>query len=96
MFDIGTVSLILLFALIFLLAIGMPLGLASAVLAVMVLVLRFGPDRVYKFVIEPDGIVTNFGSGPWAILMKRIYDLLTGYVLISIPLFIFMAALLER
>ena len=84
--DIGTISLILLFGLIFLLAIGMPLGLASAVLAVMVLVLRFGPDLLFR----------NFGTGPLAILSKRIYDLLTGYVLISIPLFILMAALLER
>ena len=86
MFDIGTISLILLLALIFLLAIGMPLGLASAFLAVGVLILRFGPDLLFR----------NFGTGPLAILSKRIYDLLTGYVLISIPLFILMAALLER
>ncbi|MEM9429477.1 MAG: TRAP transporter large permease subunit [Pseudomonadota bacterium] len=86
MLDIGTISLLLLFALLFLLAIGMPLGLASAFLAVGVLYLRFGPDVLFR----------NFGSGPLAILSKRIYDLLTGYVLISIPLFIFMAALLER
>ena len=86
MFDIGTISLLLLLALILLLAIGMPLGLASAFLAVGVLVLRFGPDLLFR----------SFGSGPLAILSKRIYDLLTGYVLISIPLFILMAALLER
>ncbi|MEM0946205.1 MAG: TRAP transporter large permease subunit [Pseudomonadota bacterium] len=86
MLDIGTISLLLLFALLFLLAIGMPLGLASAFLAVGVLYLRFGPDVLFR----------EFGSGPLAILSKRIYDLLTGYVLISIPLFIFMAALLER
>ena len=84
--DIQTVSVILLFALLFLLAIGMPLGLASAFLAVFVLLLRFGPELLFR----------DFGSGPLAILGKRIYDLLTGYVLISIPLFIFMAALLER
>ncbi len=86
MLDIGTISLILLFALIFLLAIGMPLGLASAFLAVTVLIMRFGPDVLFR----------EFGTGPLAILSKRIYDLLTGYVLISIPLFILMAALLER
>ena len=86
MFDIGTISLILLLALVFLLAIGMPLGFASAFLAVAVLVMRFGPDVLFR----------NFGSGPLAILSKRIYDLLTGYVLISIPLFILMATLLER
>ncbi|MEZ5824024.1 MAG: TRAP transporter large permease subunit [Geminicoccaceae bacterium] len=86
MLDIGTISLILLFALIFLLAIGMPLGLASAFLAVGVLFLRFGPDTLFRI----------FGTGILNILPKRIYDLLTGYVLISIPLFILMASLLER
>ncbi len=35
MLDIGTISLLLLVALIVLLAIGMPLGLASAFLAVL-------------------------------------------------------------
>lgn len=64
--DIGTISLILLLGLMLLLAIGMPLGMASAVLAVLVMVLRFEPT------------------------------LLTDYVLISIPLFILMASLLER
>ncbi len=86
MFDIGTISLVLLLALIFLLAIGMPLGLASAVLAVLVLVMRFPPEILFR----------DFGTGPLNILAQRIYGLLTSYVLISIPLFIFMAALLER
>ncbi|RMD93567.1 MAG: TRAP transporter large permease subunit [Alphaproteobacteria bacterium] len=86
MLDIGTISLILLFGMLFLLAIGMPLGFASAFLAVTVLVMRFGPDLLFR----------KFGSGPLAILSKRIYDLMTDYVLISVPLFIFMAALLER
>jgi TRAP-type mannitol/chloroaromatic compound transport system permease large subunit len=44
-----------------------------------------------------DGILTGRpGSGPLNILAQKIYGLLTDYVLISIPLFIFMAALLER
>jgi len=44
-----------------------------------------------------DGILTGRpGSGPLNILSQKIYGLLTDYVLISIPLFIFMAALLER
>ncbi len=84
--DIGNLSLFLLVAMIVLLAIGMPLGFASAFLAVMVLVLRFGPS----------GIFAQFGTGPLGILAQRIYGLLTDYVLISIPLFIFMASLLER
>jgi TRAP-type mannitol/chloroaromatic compound transport system permease large subunit len=36
------------------------------------------------------------GAGPLNILAQKIYGLLTDYVLISIPLFIFMASLLER
>ncbi|RNF35017.1 TRAP transporter large permease [Paracoccus methylarcula] len=86
MFDIGTLSLILLVALLVLLAIGMPLGFASAVMAVAVLVMRFGPEMLFA----------NFGTGPLNILAQRIYGILTDYVLISVPLFIFMANLLER
>ena len=86
MMDIGTISLILLFAILILLAIGMPLGFASAILAVAVLVMRFGPELLFG----------TFGTGPLNILAQRIYGLLTDYVLISIPLFIFMANLLER
>mgnify|MGYP000362662758 CR=1 FL=1 len=86
MFDIGTISLILLIAMLVLLAIGMPLGFASAVLAAGVLLMKFGPDFLFG----------TFGAGPLNILAQRIYGLLTDYVLISIPLFIFMANLLER
>ena len=86
MFDIGTISIILFFAIIVLLAIGMPLGLASATLAIAVLGMKFGPDFLYG----------RFGMGPLNIVAQRIYGILTGYVLISVPLFIFMANLLER
>ncbi|MXN64243.1 TRAP transporter large permease subunit [Stappia sp. GBMRC 2046] len=86
MFDIGTISIILLVSMLLLLAIGMPLGFASAILAVGVLVMKFGPDLLFG----------NFGTGPLNILAQRVYGLLTDYVLISIPLFIFMANLLER
>lgn len=84
--DIGTISLILLVGMLVLLAIGMPLGFASAILAVAVLVMKFPPEVLFR----------DFGSGPLNILAQRIYGLLTDYVLISIPLFIFMASLLER
>ncbi|MCG6883134.1 MAG: TRAP transporter large permease subunit [Silicimonas sp.] len=86
MFDIGTISLLLLIGLLILLAIGMPLGFASAVLAVAVMAMRFPPEILFR----------EFGTGPMNILAQRLYGLLTSYVLISIPLFIFMAALLER
>jgi TRAP-type mannitol/chloroaromatic compound transport system permease large subunit len=84
--DIGTISLILLFGMLVLLAIGMPLGFASGFLAVVVLVLKFGPDLLFS----------NFGTGPRNILAQRIYGVTTEYVLISVPLFILMATLLER
>ncbi|MEM7498594.1 MAG: TRAP transporter large permease subunit [Pseudomonadota bacterium] len=84
--DIGTMSLILLIAMFFLLAIGMPLGFASAFLAVATLVMRFGPELLFS----------DFGRGPLAVLGQAVYRQMTNYVLISVPLFIFMAALLER
>ncbi len=95
--DIGTISLVLMLGLILLLAIGMPLGLASAVLAVLVLVMKFEPELLLAPWTFGDGILTGRpGTGPLNILAQKIYGLLTDYVLISIPLFIFMAALLER
>ena len=95
--DIGTISLVLMLGLIVLLAIGMPLGLASAILAVLVLVMKFEPALLLNPFSFGDGMLTGRpGSGPLNILAQKIYGLLTDYVLISIPLFIFMAALLER
>ena len=84
--DVGTISLILLGGMLLLLAIGMPLGFASGFLAVVVLFLKFGPE----FLLD------DFGRGPLNILAQRMYGLTTDYVLISVPLFIFMACLLER
>ena len=46
--DIGTISLILLVGMLALLAIGMPLGFASGFLAVLVMVLKFGPDLLFS------------------------------------------------
>lgn len=83
---IGAISLILLCGLLFLLAIGMPLGFASGFMAVAVLLMKFGPDAVFG----------SFGSGVLGILAKRMYDLASTHVLVSVPLFILMAALLER
>jgi TRAP-type mannitol/chloroaromatic compound transport system permease large subunit len=95
--DIGTISLVLMLALIALLAIGMPLGFASASLAVLVLVMKFEPALLLNPFTFGDGMLTSRpGTGPLYILAQKIYGLLTDYVLISIPLFIFMASLLER
>ncbi len=83
---IAQLSVVLLIGIFVLLAIGMPLGFASGFLAVMVLYLRFGPDVLFR----------QFGTGPFSVLSQRIYGLMTDYVIISVPLFIFMASLLER
>lgn len=84
--DIGTISITVLVGMLVLLAIGMPLGFASGFLAVVVLVMKFGPDL----------LLSQFGTGPLNILAQRMYGLCTDYVLISVPLFILMATLLER
>ena len=95
--DVGTISLVLMIALMLLLAIGMPLGFASAVLAVLVLVMKFEPGLLTAPWTFGEGLLTGkFGTGPLNILAQKIFGLLTDYVLISIPLFIFMASLLER
>lgn len=86
MVDIGTLSLIILMGMFALLAIGMPLGFASAFLAVVTLALKFPPDLLWG----------DFGRGPLSVLGQAVYRQMTNYVLISVPLFIFMAAMLER
>jgi len=95
--DVGTISIILVLGLVILLAIGMPLGFASAFLALVVLVLKFEPNLLLNPLSFGDGLLTGRpGTGPLYILTQKIFDLMTEYVLISVPLFIFMAALLER
>jgi TRAP-type mannitol/chloroaromatic compound transport system permease large subunit len=95
--DIATISLILLLGMLFLLAIGMPLGFASGFLAVVVMVLKFEPTLLTDPFSFGTGVLTgNFGSGPMNILAQRLYGITTNYVLVSVPLFIFMATLLER
>lgn len=104
--DIGTISLILLLGMFVLLIIGMPLGFASGALAAVVMILKFEPTLftdpfVHGFDVDSwkigEGVITRrFGSGPMSILGQKLYGITTNYVLISVPLFIFMAALLER
>ena len=95
--DPATISIVLVLGLIALLAIGMPLGLASAVMAALVMIMKFEPSLLLNPMTFGDGLLTSRpGSGPLYILTQKIFDLMTAYVLISVPLFIFMAALLER
>jgi TRAP-type mannitol/chloroaromatic compound transport system permease large subunit len=104
--DIGTISIILLIGMLVLLAIGMPLGFASGFLAVVVMILKFEPTIItdpfthgfdfdaYKW---GEGVLTRRpGAGPMNVLAQRLYGITTNYVLVSVPLFIFMATLLER
>lgn len=95
--DIGTISIIVILGLVFMLAIGMPLGFASAVLAALVMIMKFEPTLFSDPMSFGDGLLTGRpGTGPLYILTQKVYDLMTEYVLLSVPLFIFMAALLER
>jgi TRAP-type mannitol/chloroaromatic compound transport system permease large subunit len=95
--DVGTISIALVLGLIFLLAIGMPLGFASAFMALAVMVMKFEPSLITDPLSFGQGLLTGRpGTGPLYILTQKIFDLLTEYVLLSVPLFIFMAALLER
>lgn len=95
--DVGTISLVLVIGMLIFLAIGMPLGLASAVLALMVMIMKFEPSLLTDPMTFGDGLLTGRpGTGPLYILAQKVFDLLTEYVLISVPLFIFMASLLER
>ncbi len=104
--DIASISVVLLIGMLVLLGIGMPLGFASGFLATLVLVLKFEPTLitdpfVHGFHLAEwkagEGTLTRtFGSGPLNILAQRLYGIMTNYVLISVPLFIFMATLLER
>ena len=65
------------------------------------MVLKFEPnlllDPLSLSLSFGEGLLTGRpGTGPLYILTQKIFDLMTEYVLISVPLFIFMAALLER
>ena len=70
--DVGTISLVLVLGLIVLLAIGMPLGLASASLAALVLVMKFEPALLTNPLSFGEGLLTkNPGTGPLYILTQK-------------------------
>ena len=74
---IAEVSLLLLLGIVILLALGVPLGLASGFLGVCVAYWKFGERGFF-------------------ILGQRMYDITIEHALLAVPLFIFMAMLLER
>lgn len=75
--DIGSLSLLLVGTILFLLTLGVPLAFAAALVG---LVLGY----------------TLFGIPGIILLMQRVYSISTEYILLSVPLFLLMAALLER
>ncbi len=74
---IGELSLLLLLGIFVLLALGVPLGLASGFLGAVVAYWKLGERGLF-------------------ILGQRMYDLTIEHALLAVPLFIFMAMLLER
>ena len=75
--DIGTLSLLVIFGLLALIAIGVPLGFASGFMAAVI-------------------VFAHIGEHALGILLARYYSLVVTYSFLSVPLFIFMASLLER
>ena len=64
--DVGTISIVLIIGLIFMLAIGMPLGFASAVLAALVMIMKFEPTLftclLYTSPSPRDGLLSRMPS----------------------------------
>jgi TRAP-type mannitol/chloroaromatic compound transport system permease large subunit len=59
--------------------------------------MKFEPNVLLDPLSFGEGLLTGRpGTGPLYILTQKVFDLMTEYVLLSVPLFIFMAALLER
>lgn len=75
--SIELISIILLFGVFGLMAVGVPLAFAAGSLAIVVAYLKFGTPVI-------------------AIAHKTVYGLATEYTLLSVPMFILMASLLER
>ena len=72
--DVGTISIVLVLGLVFLLAIGMPLGFASAVLALVVMVMKFEPGLLLNPLTFGEGLLTGSpGTGPLYILTQKIF-----------------------
>lgn len=75
--SLGTLSLLIIIAIVGLIALGVPFAFATGAIAVVLCLTLFGPDSL-------------------TLLASRSYSFLDSYVLVSVPLFIMMASLLER
>jgi tripartite ATP-independent transporter DctM subunit len=77
MTDIGSLTLLIVAAIVVLLVLGVPLAFGTGAIAVMLCLWKFGPDSLF-------------------LIASRTYSFLDSYVLVSVPLFILMASILER
>ena len=75
--EIGTLTVVIVAAIVALIALGVPLAFGTGAIAVVLCLWKFGPDSLY-------------------LVASRTYSFLDSYVLVSVPLFILMASILER
>jgi tripartite ATP-independent transporter DctM subunit len=75
--DIGTISILMLFAMIALLILGVPFAFVTGMIGVVLCVTQFGFDSL-------------------SLLGSRAYSFLDSFTLVSVPLFILMASLMEK
>ena len=75
--DIGTVTLLIVAALLLLMMTGMPLGVVTLTVSIGTALLYFGPRGLF-------------------LVASNVYGLLENYPLVAVPLFVFMASILER
>jgi len=75
--DIGTITLLIVAALVLLMMTGMPLGIVTLTVSIGTALLNFGPQGLF-------------------LVASNVYGLLENYPLVAVPLFVFMASILER
>jgi len=75
--DIGTVTLLIVAALLLLMMTGMPLGVVTLTVSIGTALIYFGPRGLF-------------------LVASNVYGLLENYPLVAVPLFVFMASILER
>ena len=75
--DIGTITLLIVAALLLLMMTGMPLGIVTLTVSIGTALLNFGPQGLF-------------------LISSNVYGLLENYPLVAVPLFVFMASILER
>ena len=74
---IGTLSILIVLAIIVLLLLGLPLAFTTGAVATMATLVWFGPDAL-------------------GVISYRVFDMMNNYVLVAVPLFVFMANMMEK